>query len=165
MLSLASAIFVQIFKQNECCRILGSHTVGYEVLCIMLCSAMKANRSFGGTCRLQFHAWRVSQARSQHLLHASLWFLAWIIVQPWRWRRHVLPKCQLTSNAIFQKIILQNECCLEDATRSSNIQCTYSRTILEILRSKGLWKLSTNYRNCTLDIVHFTQKDYRIVYG
>jgi hypothetical protein len=64
----------------------------------------------------------------------------------------------------------RNECCLKDATMSSNIQCTYSRTISrrpihETLRSKGLWKLSANYVNSTLDIVHFTQRHYRTVYG
>jgi hypothetical protein len=30
------------------------------------------------------------------LLSASCWFLPWLTVQPWRWRRHVPPKRRLT---------------------------------------------------------------------
>jgi hypothetical protein len=32
----------------------------------MLCSPLRVNRCFGGTCRLHFHGRRVSQARNQH---------------------------------------------------------------------------------------------------
>jgi hypothetical protein len=40
----------------------------------------------------------------------SRWFLDLLILRPWRWRRYVLPKCQLTFNGlhgvISQKIVL-----------------------------------------------------------
>jgi hypothetical protein len=43
-----------------------------------------------------------------HLL--SHWFLAQLILLPWRWRRHVLPKHQLTFNRLYgvmsKKIVL-----------------------------------------------------------
>jgi hypothetical protein len=46
------------------------------------CSPLKVNRHFGGTyC---------------HFL--SLWFLAWLIFRPWRWRRHIPRKRRLTFN-------------------------------------------------------------------
>jgi hypothetical protein len=34
------------------------------------------------------------------LLPASCWCLAWLTIQPWRWRRHVLPKRRLTFNRL-----------------------------------------------------------------
>jgi hypothetical protein len=36
-------------------------------------------------------------AQSANTPPASSWFLAWLILQPWRWRRHVLPKHRWTS--------------------------------------------------------------------
>jgi hypothetical protein len=34
------------------------------------------------------------------LLPASCWFLVWLILRPWRWRRHVPPKRLLTFNRL-----------------------------------------------------------------
>jgi hypothetical protein len=49
------------------------------------------------------------------LLPVSWWFLAWLILWPWRWRRHFPPKRQLTFNGlhgiISQKISLHSHCC------------------------------------------------------
>jgi hypothetical protein len=36
--------------------------------------------------------------QQSHLL--SRWFLARLIVRPWRWRRYVPPKCRLTFNGL-----------------------------------------------------------------
>jgi hypothetical protein len=49
------------------------------------------------------------------LLHVSLWFLAWLISRPSRWRRHVPPKRRLTINGlhgvISRKIeLITNSC-------------------------------------------------------
>lgn len=41
------------------------------------------------------------------LLPTSCWFHAWLILQPWRWRWHVLPKCQSTFTWLHG-IVLQN---------------------------------------------------------
>jgi hypothetical protein len=37
-----------------------------------------------------------------HLL--SHWFLVWLILRPWRWRRYVPPKCWLTCNGLHSVI-------------------------------------------------------------
>jgi hypothetical protein len=54
------------------------------------------------------------------LLPASCWFLAWLILGPRRWRRHVPPKRRLTFNGlqgvISQKILLF----ITTAVRTSN---------------------------------------------
>jgi hypothetical protein len=64
---------------------------------ITSCSPFKANRRFGGKCRLCF-------------LSVWCWLLAWPIFKPWRWRRHVPPKRRLTFNGlhgiIFKKMEL-----------------------------------------------------------
>jgi hypothetical protein len=84
---------------------------------ITACSPLKVNWRFGGTCRLHLQGPRISRTRNQrerrwqaelscHLL--SLWFLPWLILRPWRWRRHIPPKRLLTLNGlhgfIFQKM-------------------------------------------------------------
>jgi hypothetical protein len=54
---------------------------------------VEANRCFRGTCRLYLQGLKVSQTMTTA---ASCWFLAWLTFQPWKWRRHVPPKCRLT---------------------------------------------------------------------
>jgi hypothetical protein len=67
------------------------------------CSQLKVNRRFGGTRRLRLYG--------RALLPTCLrWLPTWLILRPWRWRRLVLPKYQLTFNGlhgvISQKIVL-----------------------------------------------------------
>jgi hypothetical protein len=50
---------------------------------ITLCSPLRVNRRFGGTCY-----------SACHLL--SRWFVARLIFRPWRWRRYIPPKHWLT---------------------------------------------------------------------
>jgi hypothetical protein len=38
------------------------------------------------------------------LLHASYWFLAWLTLQHWRWRRHIPPKRRLAFNGLHGDI-------------------------------------------------------------
>jgi hypothetical protein len=49
-----------------------------------------------------------SQSSAFHLL--SSWYLAWLILRPWRWRRYVPPKRRFTFNGlhgvISQKLVL-----------------------------------------------------------
>jgi hypothetical protein len=33
-------------------------------------------------------------------LPPSRWFLSWLIIRPWIWRRHIPPKCRLTFNGL-----------------------------------------------------------------
>jgi hypothetical protein len=96
--------------------------LGFQVITAMLmkgsifrditpCSPLKVNWSFGRTYRLHLQSRRRIQARNQqaasradgsyaicHLL--SLWFLAWFILQLWRWRRHVSPNRRLAFNGL-----------------------------------------------------------------
>jgi hypothetical protein len=84
--------FYKLSTVKICCY---EYYVGFEVLTvvvmkgtifwdIMLCSALKVNRRFGGTYCLDLQGRRISRARNQkqsstcHLL--SHWFLAWLIL-------------------------------------------------------------------------------------
>jgi hypothetical protein len=70
------------------------------------CSRLKVNRRFGETCRLHIQSRRISQEGDQRD-----WFLDWLILRSWIWRRHVPPKRRLTFNGlhgdISQKITLE----------------------------------------------------------
>jgi hypothetical protein len=65
---------------------------------IATCSQLEVNWRFGGICLLHLQCWRInmkyvaSRAVASYLLHA------WLILQPWRWRRNVPPKGRFTSN-------------------------------------------------------------------
>jgi hypothetical protein len=61
-------------------------------------SQLKVNGRFGGRCPLHLEGRRTSKARKQLL---SLWFLAWLILRPWRCRLHVPPKHRLTSAGLY----------------------------------------------------------------
>jgi hypothetical protein len=89
---------------------------------IMPNSTMKANRLFGGTCRLHLQGWRISQARNLHevgskqskaLVPAPCWFLAWLTLQSWGWRWHAPPKHRLTFNRLHCVISPNTELLLE----------------------------------------------------
>jgi hypothetical protein len=60
------------------------------------CSPLKVNQRFGGKCRLHLQGRRISS------LLATCFMLAftWPILLPWRWRRHIPPKCPLTSKGL-----------------------------------------------------------------
>jgi hypothetical protein len=69
------------------------------------CSLLKVSQCFGGTCHLHVQGQRINQAELW-LLPPSCWFLACLTLQPWRWRRHVPLKCQLTFNRLIIIIII-----------------------------------------------------------
>jgi hypothetical protein len=95
--------------------------VGFEVLTAVFvksyifwditpCSPLKVNRCSGGTYRLHLQCRRISRARIQRSSHQlSRWFLARLILQPWRWRRHVPPKHMLTLNGLHGDISQETE--------------------------------------------------------
>jgi hypothetical protein len=60
---------------------------------ITTCSPVKVNRRFGWTCRISFHVRKV-----RHMKTAAN--RAWLIIQPWIWRRHIPPKYQLSCNGL-----------------------------------------------------------------
>jgi hypothetical protein len=49
------------------------------------CSLLKVNWHFRGTYHLHL--------QDSACYPLSCWFLVWLILQPWRWRQHVPPKC------------------------------------------------------------------------
>jgi hypothetical protein len=49
----------------------------------------------------------------------GLWFLAWFMLWPIRWRRHVPPKCRLTFNGLQDVIFQENELFVTAAVRTS----------------------------------------------
>jgi hypothetical protein len=50
----------------------------------------------------------------------SCWFVAWIILQPWRWRPHVSPKRRFTFNGLNGVISQNVELTVTIAVRTSN---------------------------------------------
>jgi hypothetical protein len=71
-------------------------------------NALKVNQHFRGTYCLNLQGQRITEARSQleaimnisPQLTASWWFLAWLILRPWRWKHYLPLKCLLTFNRI-----------------------------------------------------------------
>jgi hypothetical protein len=79
------------------------------------CSTLKVKWCFRGTHCLHLLGQIISRARNQcesrwQADMLSRWFLARLIIRPWRWRRYVPPKRRLASNGlhgvIYQKIVL-----------------------------------------------------------
>jgi hypothetical protein len=88
----------------------------YYLLGYNAASSVKFNGRLGGTCRLHLQGRRISQARNQSeagnklpkpFLPASRRFLAWLILLPCRWRRHVSSELRLNFNGLHG-IIPQN---------------------------------------------------------
>jgi hypothetical protein len=50
----------------------------------------------------------------------SRWFLPWLSLWPWRWRRHVPPKCQLTFDRLHGDISQKIERFITTTMRTSN---------------------------------------------
>jgi hypothetical protein len=74
---------------------------------ILPCSPLKVNRRFGRIYNLHLYGRWIDQSRNHPL---PGWFLARLILRPWRWNRRVIPKCLLLFNGlhgvISQKIVL-----------------------------------------------------------
>jgi hypothetical protein len=98
--------------------------VGFEVLTAVVtkstifwditpCSSLTVNRRFEGTHRLHLHGWKISREKNQResrwlcLAPAFTLVSFWLIFRPWRWRRYVPPRCQLTFNGLHG-VISQN---------------------------------------------------------
>jgi hypothetical protein len=75
------------------------------------------------------------------LLPASCCFLAWLILQPWIWRKYVPPKYQITSTGVHG--VISEDC---------NLSCLDIVSVLksmwwdrrDVWRSLLIWKISTN---------------------
>jgi hypothetical protein len=56
-------------------------------------------------------------------LSASRWFLSWLILWPWRWKRHVPLKRQLTFSGLHGVIAQKLEFSITTAVTTSNLTC------------------------------------------
>jgi hypothetical protein len=63
----------------------------------------------------------------------SRWFLACLILRPWRWRRHVPPECLLTFNGLHGFLSQKTELFVITAVRASDP--TYLYRCAEVLSS------------------------------
>jgi hypothetical protein len=81
--------FLLIAGKYRPCRIWGSHSGG---------SPLKVIRRFWGIYCLRDQCPRIISGSACHQL--SRWFLAWIILIPWRWRRCIPPKRWLSFNGL-----------------------------------------------------------------
>jgi hypothetical protein len=102
---------------RKLCRIWGSQSGGYDESFFWETtprSALIVNRCFRGKCRLHFQGRRMNQARNQRESRrqaqppASTLVFCLAHSWPWRRRRHVPPKRQLTFNRL-QGVISQEE--------------------------------------------------------
>jgi hypothetical protein len=105
--------------------------ISSSVFCyIMLCSPLKVNRRFGGSCCLHLQGQRnVKKEKSVNQITsiAPCWFLAWLILLLWRWKRHGLPVRQLTSNWLHDVISQKMELFIIIAVRTSSPTWFYCR--------------------------------------
>jgi hypothetical protein len=71
----------------------------------MPCSPVKVNQPFGGTHRLHLQGRRVNEEINQQEVGSKLCqFLPWLVLKPWRWKIHVLPKLQSTFTGLYDVI-------------------------------------------------------------
>jgi hypothetical protein len=96
-----------IYSIRNDCWICGSHSGGYEELCLLVSSTVWSVES------QQMFRSNMLPSLSGSKNKLSLWFLAWLVLQPWRWRWHGPPKRRLNFSAlngvIIQKLELFND--------------------------------------------------------
>jgi hypothetical protein len=85
------------------------------------------------------------------LLLASCWFLAWFILQPWRWRRHVPPKLRLTFNGlqgvVFQKIELLTASSVRTTIPPYILnRLFFVMSFLNVISGENYWIMPSNRR-------------------
>jgi hypothetical protein len=81
------------------------------------------------------------------LLPASRWLLAWLILRPWRWRRHVTPKCQLAFNGLYDDIPEKIEPRIlqyftpSNSLKLNNVMCSFFKEMNYCRRCRHIWLL------------------------
>jgi hypothetical protein len=68
------------------------------------CGPLKVNRLFGGICRLHLPGEIISQTSNERESVTSIVFFTWLILRPWRWRRHIPPKRRFNLNELHSFI-------------------------------------------------------------
>jgi hypothetical protein len=96
-----------------------------SVFCdIMLRSMLKFNGRFGGFRCLHLQGLRKVKQKKQ----APCWFLAWLILRLWRWKRHVLPARRFTSSRLHEIISQKIELFTTISVRTSSPTWFYCRS-------------------------------------
>jgi hypothetical protein len=119
------------FNVQQTYRILRSHTGGYE--------EFHPLRYTGRVVR-----WKSTNVSEKHvasscLLPTTSWFLAWPILRPWKWKRHVPPKRRLFFNGLHGVISQKKE-----VFEKINFQNTKRNTFLKEWIIYGLTSFSYN---------------------
>jgi hypothetical protein len=86
------------------------------------CSPLKVNRRFGETYSLHLQGRRISRARNQHKEDtkqgcSTCWFLIWLIIRPYCWRRYVPPKHGSTFKGLHGGISQKTELFKDEISR------------------------------------------------
>jgi hypothetical protein len=115
-------VFILGFEVIKAVKMKGSvfWYIWYTCIYITPCSSLKVNRCLGTVCLPHLQDWRGSQGRNEHELGLCFipfqcWCLAGLILQSWRWRRHVIQKRRLALYGLHG-VIYQN---MEPSTYSS----------------------------------------------
>lgn len=109
----SSSLFVS-WKETSTCRIQDLTAVVMKSPIfwdIMLCGLLKVN-------------WRFKETEL-YLLHASCYFLPWLILWPWRWMCHAPPKCWLTFNGPHNFISQKKKTLQNNYSLCLNINYTF----------------------------------------
>jgi hypothetical protein len=119
---------------------------GYDFWDITPCSMLKVSRRFEGVRRLHLQDLRINSTIALLATCFQCWFLAWLNLRFWRWRRHVPKKCRLSSKRIARLYIsddgtLSLLLCLHALLSAIWTTCTIQdnqrlRSLFEILKNK-----------------------------
>jgi hypothetical protein len=63
---------------------------------ITACNPLKVNGHFGGTCQPHIQGRRINLTKIENEACSKQSITAWLILRPWRWRRHIPLKRRLT---------------------------------------------------------------------
>jgi hypothetical protein len=91
---------------------------------ITTCNPLKVDGRFGGIFRHHLQGRRISQIKNQRVSswqaeHASRCFLAWLILRPWSYRRHIPPN-RVTFNGLQDVITEKIELFITTGVKSWN---------------------------------------------
>jgi hypothetical protein len=116
---------------SRCSRAAARLFVDYDLQGFNECSSVEVHRRFGGTCGLHLQGRRVSQARNQQDAGGKKsWFLAWLTLLSWRWRRYFPLKRGWTSPDLHSIITQKTILFIVTAVRTSNpTTCRYNCSV------------------------------------
>jgi hypothetical protein len=120
---------------------------------VITCSPLKVNWRYERCCH-HLQGRRINQAKTVWKQVANrdhaliLFFFAWFILLPWRWRRYVPPKCFLAFNGLLDVISLKTDLFINKAARTSNPACNELFVMMCLLLTTGLTVKSFVWMQC-----------------